>query len=178
MSINELSGLGPPPDPAYIRFLDGLKAAAASAPPVLSCWHGQDEKWYLYAWREWALVDVYVAPTPPGLALMQEYGAFPKTSWRVNEFSVPDLFSRVQQAWRALHPRFSAMPLVWTFPKGEWRQPLKRQTPTPPPPAPPQVTDPNCVKRIQDVRAYEQAGYISHDQAQRLIERIVADCTT
>jgi hypothetical protein len=174
------SPFDPPPDPAYLRFLKGLKEVTADpAGKETWRWHGREGKWYVYDTAKFGMEDFGAADTSPQNALFSQWG-IPHSKWVVNEFQVPDLFGRLQKAYTALvatHPK--AANLVWSpWGGGDWRNAFERPPGVPPPTTkPPPQPPPACMKRIEDVQAYERSGVITHDQAQRLIEKIVAECT-
>jgi hypothetical protein len=169
----------PPTDPAYLRFLDGLKRLGADPRGSATLhWHPRDEKWYTYAPVEWGMEVSRLPPTPPGLALRARFGWPTPAGWDVNEFEVPELFARVQQAYaRSGRPTAN---LVWApADGGAWRIAFQRAA-SPPPhvPIPTGVPlPPPCVARAKQVQEWERRGFVTHDQAQAMINAIVAECT-
>lgn len=164
---------GAPTDPAYLRFLAGLKQVAADpAVKVRWRWHPKDGMWYAYPDAAWGLEDVGLPDTSPGYALQEEWSTGKRT-WSVRELQVPGLYSQVQGDYPRNLGRTPGRNLVWgPFDGGDWRHAVARTGG-----GGGGGLDPACVKRINDVRAYERAGHIPHDEAQRQINAIVAECT-
>jgi hypothetical protein len=171
---------GPPTDPAYVNFLDGLKKVTGD-PKATSIWrwHPRDGKWYSYDPAKWVIEDLGLADTSPENALQQEWG-FPNSTYRVQELFAPELFERLKKASAAYLGRFPRANLVWSpWGGGDWRNAFERgRDPHPPPgPHPPSTLPPECVKRVEEVKEWERRGFITHDQAQKQIDAIVAECT-
>lgn len=172
---------GPPTDPAYSRFIAGLKKVAAD--PKLEGarrWHGREQNWYVYDRVKWGFEDVGLADTPPESALRQDW-KIPHSTWSVVDFSVPQLFERLQKAFAAYSRSFPKGNLVWSpLDGGDWRNAFERPAdrPKPPPPKGNGVTLPEAaVKAIEQVKEYERRGFITHEQAQRMIAAIIAEHT-
>ena len=172
-------GFGPPTDPVYVRFLEGLKSFV---PRSISRWNAKDEKWYSYALADWGMEDLGLADTSPDPALRGIIEYFNQQP-EVIEFWVPDLFNRLRKAAAAHWKRFPQAYLVWTpAGGGDWRSAFRKQTqPIPQKPSPEKgpydALSPDCVKRVEQVREWLRRDIITHDTARRLIDEIVAECT-
>jgi hypothetical protein len=165
---------GAPPDPAYGRFLSGLKEVVESGKDWR--WHGRDQKWYTYARGEWIMEDAGLADTRPEMALTPDYGSFPP-SWNVVDFGVPGLFARLKGAYAAIvamYPRIGNP--VWSpWGDGDWRNAIRRGAVGP---GEGNVVLPaEALNRIARVRAFEARDDIPHDEAQEIINEIVREYT-
>jgi len=178
-----MTEFGAPPDPAYMRFLEGLRALVRDpAGTSASRWHPADTKWYPYPVSDWLLEDLSIPDTAPGEALKEHlpYFAGSTHSWELQEFWVRDLFDRIQKVFARespLHPRSN---LVWSPSGGRWRNAIRRTSSLPPPsqgPAPRPQLPAECVQRVEQVREWIRHGYITHDQGQTMINAIVDECT-
>ena len=167
----------PPTDPRFLEFLRGLKYFAEEPfERGTNRWHPRDGEWYLYDPKSWVIEDLGLPDTAPESALQQNF----MKPWEVRESSVPDLFERLEKAKASYASRVPlAKNLVWSpLGGGDWRNAFKRTSqppPTNPGPHPP-LPEP-CVKRVDEVNEWRRRGLITEDQAQRLIEAIVAECT-
>jgi hypothetical protein len=167
---------GPPTDPAYTRFLEGLhRVAAAPAAEASQRWHGADQSWYPYDPAKWGMEDVGAIGTAPESALSN--WAFTQT-WTVNDFAVPELFERVKKAFASLqawHPKGN---FVWSPSGGSWRVAFQRVPSIPVPPVKPTVElPPEAKAKIAMVEELERRGALSHSSAQQQIARIFAEYT-
>ncbi|MFG2133134.1 hypothetical protein ACGFNV_35890 [Streptomyces sp. NPDC048751] len=176
------SPFAPPPDPAYERFTAGLEVHLRGLDtPERWRWHPPTGKWYSYPISDWALEDVGLGPTKSPV----EY-RFQQLSSGVWEFvpqmppsyNLPSLFAEVTQAYQKLKTRVT-YPL-WSARTGEWRNALQR-----PPGAGggpvhrrTEATLPQPARdRIARVRDAERQGFISRDEAAKLIVDIVDEYT-
>jgi hypothetical protein len=170
-----------PTDPAYLRFLEGLRTVAGD--PI-----GKD-RWYEYSRKEWVLEDLGLADTPPETALSMDFPRFNIQDMKfdtaphartVYESGVPDLFQRVQKAHASLVQRYPHATLVWSpWGDGDWRSAYKRVDGSPNIDETDDKTGvpADCVRRINEVGEYRRRGLITNDQAQKLVAAIVAECT-
>jgi hypothetical protein len=174
-----MTGFGAPPDPAYAPFLAGLKQVVADPDGKVHWrWHPKDSKWYAYDPAKYALDDSYRLPdTPPEMALEQNFG-WPKSSWELREMFVPDLFSRVRKAYDSISQRYPQATLVWSpWGDGDWRSAFERSNPGPGGgPGPGTELPQECLRQIEQVQQQQRRGWITPDQARRLIAAIIAEC--
>lgn len=179
---------GPPTDPAYVRFLDGLKKAAADGLDASRWrWRGADQHWYTYKVTEWVLEDVGLPDTSTRYAVTSGRGFEGPDApsgwggWEVIDFAVPDLFKSVSKMYSIIAPRWPAA--VWSiWGHGDWRNAFRRNA-VPPPPAPPRPPDftpqlnAECLRRVNEARQWAASGVITATQSQKIIAQIVAECT-
>lgn len=170
----------PPPDPAYLRFVEGLKTQAAD-PNATQWWrwHPGDGKWYVYSPAAWIMEDARFPDTPGGYALEDAFDiALTGLRWKLKEFYLPDLFRRLTQAYGNLRRQFPTSTPVWT-PRGggDWRNAIRRPPEGPVPDTGSKTgLSPACLAEIEKIRAYAREGYVSMATAQRLIDRVVENC--
>lgn len=164
---------GPPIDPAYTRFLEGLKKLGQ-----YDWWHIKDEKWYRYESAKWGMEDIGLPDTSPGNALNAQFVRWTEREWTVQELWVPDLFKLLRKVGTKYIQMYPNLNLVWT-PRGggDWRVAFKRKPSDPwkeperkPPPPP------RCLEQIEQINEYQRRGLISVDTARRLKEAILTDC--
>ncbi len=89
---------------------------------------------------------------------------------------VPDLFERLAKAYAAW-PHKNVQNVVWgPWGDGDWRFAFLRNGSPPPTGEKPKPVPEACRKRIEEVQAFEARGYITHAQAQKMINTIVEEC--
>jgi hypothetical protein len=171
-----------PVDPVYAAFRDGVLKANDDLMDVHRWrWSPKHKGWFTYSVKDWILDDVAAADTPAGSfdliknddPMVEQARA---TLW------LPDVFANVQAAYARQQKRWPN--LVWSWRGGgDWRNAMSRVKPDPA--QPPGGKDPGpvgripaeCERRIADVRAFAASGHITAAQAQRLIAKIVEECT-
>jgi hypothetical protein len=132
------------------------------------------------------LDDVGLADTAPGSSFHLVQNDEPRVELARADTFLPDLFARVQENHKKHRATWSY--LVWTWHgSGDWRSAVPR-TPAPDPYPVPDPWDPGdgdwttglnaeCVQRVRDVREWVRRGDITAADGQRLIRRIVEECT-
>ncbi|TQM65059.1 hypothetical protein [Humibacillus xanthopallidus] len=179
---------GPPADPAYLSFRDGVMVANDDLPDRFRWrWNPGHKRWFTYPASKWILDECGVTNTTPGSGfdlIRNDDSAVERA--RADTW-LPELFARVSEAYekqRRLWPN-----LVWTFHGGgDWRSAVAREGGYPDvdhpgdtaPPDDASWTDglnPDCVKRVNEVREWIRLGAITTADGQRLMRKIVEDCT-
>lgn len=175
---------GAPTDPAYTRFLEGLRSVVADPVGKRTWrWDGGDQKWYAYAPDKWGFEDFGAPDTPPEGAVTEHWN-LPQSTWEVHDLWVPGLFDRLQKAFTKLSRSYPTANLVWSpWGGGDWRSAFKRAGPLPKPPKPDEKSGKKvdlpqkALESIEQVKEYERRKIITHDQAQKMIASIVAEYT-
>lgn len=180
-------GEAEPVDPVYVAFRDGILRADDDVTDALRWrWSPRHRGWFTYPTAKWILDDVQVADTPAGYSFDLIKGDDLEGEKARARMWVPPLFRAVQAAY-ARHSA-SKPGLVWTWRGGgDWRDAIQRPpqpAPVPDPdPDPPPNGDPyaslnaECKRRIDEVRAWAARGDVTSVQAQRMIAKIVEECT-
>jgi hypothetical protein len=186
-------GFGPPADPVYLRFLDGLRVALTDSMDQKRWrWRGFDQKWCTYSVADWVLEDVGLPDTGTGTAVGSGWSlegpdapdlpvlfGMKWHNWEVNELSVPELFRRVARDYQLHAGRWPNA--VWSpWGHGDWRNAFQRKPAATPVPAPAPgsiVLNAECQSRVREAREWARLGVITVAQAQNMIEQIVAQCT-
>lgn len=173
---------GVPPDPIYLAFRDGVLRANDDLTDAWRWrWSPRNNGWFTYAVAQWVLDDVAVADTSAGFAFDIIRDDDPDVERARSASVLPDLFRRVQAAYSVHRARWPN--LVWSLHGGgDWRNAMSRHGSPSGPTVDPDVDSASslpleCKKRIADVRAYAARGDITSAQAQRLIAKIVEECT-
>ena len=172
-----------PVDPVYAAFRDGVVKVNDDLRDAFRWrWSPKHKGWFAYSVKDWILDDVGIADTPAGSSFELIKNDDPAVE-RARAISwLPAVFADVQAAY-ARHQRLWPN-LVWSWRGGgDWRNSMSRAKPDggpepgEPDPDPIGSLPPECEKRIADVRAFAASGHITAAQAQRLIAKIVEDCT-
>jgi hypothetical protein len=173
---------GPPPDPAYVRFIDGLEDHLRGLDsPERWRWHPPTSDWYRYPISDWILEDVGLAPTESYVECKFEQftSGWERVPQMPSSFKLPSLFAEVAQAYQKLKTR-TAYP-VWSARTGEWRNAVKRTDGVGGPVRIDEIDEGRLPKvardRIARVRDAERQGLISRDEAAKLIVDIVDEYT-
>jgi hypothetical protein len=177
-----------PIDPKFIKFADGLRRANDDTRDTRRLrWSPQHGDWFTWSVDEWILDDVGMPDTPPGSSFeiyMRRYpsGEAPDNVEEATaKTSFGDIFTRVEAVYAKYASRWPG--LVWTWHNGgDWRNAIKRSAPgesTDPVVVEPPIIDvpPECMKRINEVRAFIANGIITAAQGQKMINEIVGQCT-
>jgi hypothetical protein len=166
-----------PLDPTYVAFRDGLLNAINDLADAHRWrWSPRKKAWAEYPASGWIMDEVGIADTPAGSGLDQLFNAgSPEVAKARASYWLPPVFKEVQGAY-ARHEH-NWPDLVWSWRGGgDWRNATKR------PDGPikdggDRKLDPECEKRIEDVRSFQARGDITAAQAQKIIAKIVEDCT-
>jgi hypothetical protein len=178
--------LGEPTDPVYIAFRDGVMKANNDVTDAWRWrWSPKFKGWFTYSVDRWILDDVGVVDTPAGSSFHLINNADPNVEEARTTMFLPPVFRAVEGAYQQHQTRWPN--LVWTWlGGGDWRNAMDRADPhqghptpdkTPPTDDPIDRLTPECKQRIADVRAFAARGDITTAQSQRLIARIVEECT-
>jgi hypothetical protein len=166
---------GPPEHPHWRRFVDGMETYLTGADsPARWRWHPKDGVWYSYPSVNFILDDVGIAPTETPAEFQWTPADKPQDAfYKYNDWQLADAFRKIEAAYDGFKSRYEHA--VWNPRSGEWRAALRRTAapqPTPPPPPPP----PESAKvRIAKIREAEARRLITRDDAQKLIDDILAE---
>src|SRR5438105_7053439 len=123
-----------PTDPAYTRFIDGLKQIASDLSAKGTWrWDAKQQKWSDFPASSWVIEDLGLADTTPEPAIRQ--WGYPVNAWEIQDYAVADLLARIQKAHASFAVKYSNATLVWSpWGGGDWRNVYERrgsQTPYP-----------------------------------------------
>ncbi|MGW7172229.1 hypothetical protein [Streptomyces xanthophaeus] len=182
-TFSDFSLLGAPPtDPAYLRFVEGLKAHIETLDtPERWRWQPSNGYWHQFRFEGWILEDVSISPTPSPVdyqvADLTPQG-FTYTPTMPSSFELPPLYQAITNAHAQFKGRFPYA--VWSGRTGQWRNPVKR------PPGSGYTRSPDvdegglpyeCRQRIARVREAVVLEYITRDEGARLISAIIDEYT-
>lgn len=178
---------GEPTDPVYVAFRDGVIRANDDVTDAWRWrWSPRHKGWFTYAVQKWILDDVGIADTSAGSSFdLIKNDDLAVERARATGF-LPVVFRDVQAAYARHTSRWPN--LVWSWRGGgDWRNAMNRARPDYPDTDPETGSGPaddpidrltpECKQRIADVRAFAARGDITTAQAQRLIAKIVEECT-
>jgi hypothetical protein len=159
-----------PVDPAYEALRDGiLRARADMADLQRWRWSPGRGQWLSLPITDWMLENTQLPDTAQPESMYLAHG-----DPSLLDMYVPELFAAIRAAYDRYKSRWPD--LVWSsHGGGDWQNLVRRTTGVPVPRPWPRPT-PECEPRIQEVHQYAATGVITSAQAQKLIDRIVADC--
>jgi len=173
---------GEPTDPAYISFREGIRIAHRDAIDKFRWrWHPRTAKWYQYPVQKFILDDVSVPDTSPGSSFHLIWDDEDNVEAARTSLWLPDLFARLGKDYAKYQTRWPH--LVWTFWNGgDWRASSARSGTTVPPTSgetePWKVgLNPECVRRVEEVREWMRRGMLPTVDGQRIIRTIIEECT-
>ena len=171
---------GDPVDPAYIAFKTGLEKAVSDAGDRWRMrWNPQSKKWFGYPVAEWIFEDLNIPDTSPEGAVKKK-ATWPQPTYEVQRLYLNDLWDRLEKAARTHATQYPHLKLVWSpWGDGDWRNAVQRKSAPPPQPPPPRrpSLDPRVEEQITQIEAWRERGYISADQAQKMINAVLAAAT-
>jgi hypothetical protein len=135
-------------------------------------WHPLDGVWYSYSADKFILDDVGLPLTETPVGWRWKPPDEPSDAfWKYNDSTLADAFRNIEAAYGGFKTRYPHA--VWNPRSGEWRAALRRTTGT----GGHGHGDPSTSAqlRIANVRKAEAEGLITHEQATRLIEDILAE---
>lgn len=166
---------GEPVDPDYLAFKTGLVKAVADPDDKWRLrWDPASREWYRFSLDAWGFEDIGLADTSPEGAVRQS--GWP-IKYEVQSFGFPSLWERLEKSHNAYAVRYPRMRLVWSpWGGGDWRGAFKRAgspPPAPPQPPPPRPPSARAMKQIREIEGWRDRGYISADQAQKMILAVI-----
>ncbi|MCX4808257.1 hypothetical protein OG594_42870 [Streptomyces sp. NBC_01214] len=167
---------GVPPHPSYMQFVEGVHAHVdGSDDPQRWRWQPFNAKWWRFQADDWTLdaisadtsnshIEYVLREFPPG-------GKNGYNTWSPNLF-FPSLFEAVTKVYLQIKDRYPYA--IWNGNTGEWRDPKRRKLDD----SGTGATLPQGVKdRIARVYEAERLGYITRDEAAKIIADIIAEVT-
>jgi hypothetical protein len=168
-----------PIDPSFIAFREGLaKAVKDSADRWGWRWHPRDNKWYVYSSTEWVLEDLGLPDTSPEEAVKKK-STWPTPTYEVQSFFLERLWERLRKAANSYSSRHPGVNLVWSpWGDGDWRSAFKRTPGVPPVRRNGDHVDvrlpARALEQVKEIEEWQRRGYISADQAQKMINEVIA----
>lgn len=162
---------GPPTDPKYVRFKDGIDNWVLGKPAVLELrWSPWEDNgtWRRYPRTKFTHVDFGQPPGPSSpLELKFNFGGDYKYESRVSTFEWPRIFREVETRYASFS--YSHPQAVWNIYDGSWRKVIYGAN------TGQDSAEGDLRKKIAKIKNLEATGVITNEQAQRRIDQLLQE---
>ena len=138
-----------------------------------------DKKWFTYAAKDWVFEDLGIPDTSPEGAVKKKE-VWPTPVYEVESLFLRALWERLEKAATSYRSQYPGLNLVWSpWGDGDWRSALRRWPEQGPAPGDKVHVrlPPRALEQIKEIKEWQRRGYISADQAQKMINEIIAGTT-